>query len=322
MYNQEKFDKEAAVSSMDSRLEENRDKTDNHATTDPGTMELALKKELHKNPEGELQEKRLDSVRKETQSVIQEKRLNDGSDSWLKTRDDSGIPLMDMYKEHEQKFIDALKSAADRDANVKNTDIVSEREKAGSQLLGPGNKKVKVDTKSQLLSNFDTRDEFSKANPSVKGASAEKLKTADSMLYHIFRTAAVDDRELTDKEQATVATINNDKIKILAQINDMPGEMPGEEAPPAEGMENVKTPQTEHAAEVMELLSSKLPQEEILRIIHDPELLESKYQELQAQENPDGAHAALNAEPVEQTVAPEENTPIEEYPNSPNNRLE
>ena len=142
------------------------------------------------------------------------------------------------------------------------------------------------------------------------------------MLYHIFRTAAVDDRELTDKEQATVATINNDKIKILAQINDMPGEMPGEEAPPAEGMENVKTPQTEHAAEVMELLSSKLPQEEILRIIHDPELLESKYQELQAQENPDGAHAALNAEPVEQTVAPEENTPIEEYPNSPNNRLE
>jgi hypothetical protein len=45
------------------------------------------------------------------------------------------------------------------------------------------------------------------------------LKDADAILYHIFRSAAANERELTAQEQTIVEGITRDKIALASLLN-------------------------------------------------------------------------------------------------------
>ena len=160
-----------------------------------------------KNPAGDKNYEKLldDSTRVESSNKITDGQLEAES----KQRHNDGVPLMDMAK----------KVTTDKDPK-------SETKKSfwdayvGDDI--PEDQKTKVvgnTQRSQLLSNYDTREEFEKSNPSVKKSEASnRLLVADAVLYHTYRVAATEDRDLTVSENKIVEQVNKEKIDILESI--------------------------------------------------------------------------------------------------------
>jgi len=160
-----------------------------------------------KNPEGDKNYEKLlnDSTRVESSNKITDGQL----EAEPKQRHDDGVPLMDMAKkvttdknpeeEGKKSFWDAY---------------------IGDDI--PADQKTKIignTQKSQLLSNYDTREEFEKNNPCVKKSeSANKLLVADAVLYHTYRVAATEDRDLTDSESKIIEQVNKEKTDILESL--------------------------------------------------------------------------------------------------------
>ena len=164
-------------------------------------------------------EKLLEKKREDSPSVNTEKQL-DAAKSYIPFRDDNPTPVMDMYKKTEDESAKEFKKetkAGDRDTMF--WDKFLHDQTPADQLT----KIVDNDQGSQLLSNFDTRENFRKDNSSVgkeqtgKGtrSAMELVKDADAVLFHIYTKASRENRKLTGEEQNTVDAINNEKANIL-----------------------------------------------------------------------------------------------------------
>jgi hypothetical protein len=205
-------------------LPESRDKLDTIANDDTGNLEW-LMRDNRKHPTGdEIMEKTTEDLRENsTSQVITEKAMNKAGDEGLnKKRDNSGIPLQDMALQYEKDFIKAF-AKDNKEGNLKKKE--DRFPTPGSQLLGDGSNKVKVTQRSQLLSNFDSREEFQKENPFIRNS----LKTADAMIYHIYRKAFVDGREISENDKKIIGKINDEKRIILSQVQDWGEEYAGEQ---------------------------------------------------------------------------------------------
>jgi hypothetical protein len=84
----------------------------------------------------------------------------------------------------------------------------------GKQMLGEEKKQVDNVQPSQLLSNYDSRKEFIEKNPAIKKASSF-MKDADTLLYGIYRNAAMEGRGLNSLEKQQVIDINSGKIRFM-----------------------------------------------------------------------------------------------------------
>ncbi len=69
--------------------------------------------------------------------------------------------------------------------------------------------------KSQLLSNYDSREDFNKAVGIKSSDKKEKLVSADAMIYYIYRTAASENRQVNQQQTQILNDINSAKIRIL-----------------------------------------------------------------------------------------------------------
>jgi len=168
-----------------------------------------------KNPQGDkIGEKQLKEVRNATDSVISEKQLNKGTGSAVDTRGDDGVVLMDMPIEENRKFqADFTKENKGTDANRAFWDA----------YVDIGAKKIVNNVQdSQFITNYDSREEFNKKNPSLGKKAMSLLQDADAMLYHIYKQASSQNRELTEDEQLMVNNINANKMNIIAQIHSGP----------------------------------------------------------------------------------------------------
>ena len=167
-----------------------------------------------KNPQGDkIGEKQLRDVRNASDSIILEKQLNKGTGSSIDTRGDKGVVLMDMPLEAARKN--------QREFIKEDKGNLSAENKAFWDALVAGGKKIKNNVQgSQLASNYDSRDEFNKSNPSFD-KKASLLSDADAMLYHIYKQASSQGRELTSDEQLIVNSINANKMRILADNKDI-----------------------------------------------------------------------------------------------------
>lgn len=67
-----------------------------------------------------------------------------------------------------------------------------------------------------------TKDDVLK-NEGVKNMVMASLKDADAMLYHIYRVAATEGRELTSEETELVNGITADKVKIISRVSQANG---------------------------------------------------------------------------------------------------
>jgi len=156
-----------------------------------------------------ISEKQFDEARNpSTKNMVTEKQLDQGKSSYNAYRMISE-PIFDYHKKTEEESRKAFK----KDQNPTKKRYMDEI--ANQQKIGPVTKVIKNEQKSQLLSNYNSRNDFKKSNPDIKQASS--LFDADAMIYHIYRKAAVENRGLSDMEKQAISDIENSKIKILAQ---------------------------------------------------------------------------------------------------------
>jgi len=163
-------------------------------------------------------EKQLEKERKTATYEILEKKLNKGktglnefSNSF---RNDDGAHPMDYFKEGEKAEVKAYNAARDKNLPKRKMDEI-----AGEQMIGEKTTIIGNEYKSQLLSNYDSREDFLKKNRAVKKASKE-LFDADGYLFAIYKTANDEGRPLSNKEQSAVDNVTETKVKIIAGLQD------------------------------------------------------------------------------------------------------
>lgn len=221
MFNLKQAKKEVVIIPMEKMLIKENKEMGLKPAEDSGNLDYLLK-DNRKEPDGqEICEKLLEKVRCAKEDVkILEGTLNDAKkaindmDHRAKT---IAKPLMDYSKDAENKLEEDFVKASE-----KNRDTDFWDKFVGDQLLGEDKKIIVNRQPSQLLSNFKTREDFNKENPSIdKKASVELLKDADSMLFYLYKTAATENRELNTAEKQIADDINSGKIRLLAQMNEI-----------------------------------------------------------------------------------------------------
>jgi hypothetical protein len=223
-YNQQKQKKEAQIKPYEKMLLDNQNKYDTDVKGDKIEDKLLEDERGTDGAKGDkIYEKLQEDVRTGSPDKNTEGQLNEGSTKYndAEHRSDGGEPLMDYHKKTENEEIaDFTKanSGMKRDKMFWDKYVNSQiPPKGGNESLNELTKIVDNDQSSQLLSNYDTREEMREATPAVKSASAD-LKDADAILYHIYREAAENGRELTDQEKQATEEINSYKTNTLVEL--------------------------------------------------------------------------------------------------------
>jgi hypothetical protein len=153
----------------------------------------------------------------ELRNVRLNEELSDTTEAQLDShKPGKGMPKRTGDDQHDQLPINLLEEKAHQDKikAFKNTARKDYNTEFWDNLLLP-----ESDTPSQLHNHPDrfknlTEDGVLK-NEGVRKMVMASLQDADAMLYHIYREAAQDGRELNDQENAIIAGITADKIRIV-----------------------------------------------------------------------------------------------------------
>jgi len=191
----------------------------------------------------------LDDLRKDGDDIILEVKMNkdrkESADTILENRLDT-VPKMYNDKRRSEglsdgqiKPLDVLNEAYSRNKVKKLTEVEKSKsasldtsfwdEYVGEQHLGPVTKIVSNKQQSQLNNNPDKFKKLDSVEISVKPNvtidqtlskkvsfnKEDALKTADAMIYHIYRTAAEAGSDISDIDKQKINDINASKIKIL-----------------------------------------------------------------------------------------------------------
>ncbi len=212
------LNKKSQVVIHEKMLNKNRSDRDAKANDDTGNIDWLLKDIRKNSKDNTIQEKRLDKEHtKENDNPILEGKLNTAKNTLNKLRIDEKdtVPVMDIDKSYDIKMDKIFHDASEK---VEAKDTALWDKYIGVQLSGKKTTIIENNQPSQLLSNFDSREEMNKTNSPIKKASVlEQIKDADAMLYFIYRTAAGQERELTEEEKQQITDINSGKIRLLAQ---------------------------------------------------------------------------------------------------------
>lgn len=196
----------------DKMLEEERKDDADHTDKGSLVMEKQLEKE-QKTADYEILEKKLNT---------QKTDLNEYSSSF---RNDKGAHPMDYFQEGEKAEKKAYNAAEEKKKDKRKMDEI-----AGEQMIGEKTTIVGNEYKSQLLSNYDSREDFEKKNKAIKEASTTLLE-ADAYLFAIYKTANEAGRPLSEKEQLAVDSVTEAKIKVLAQLEGWTEDLEDESTP-------------------------------------------------------------------------------------------
>lgn len=212
IFNSKKF----AVKSYEDMLRDNNKEHGLKADDEAVNFNETLDSDRKPNDGEKPIQKALEKKRVAAEDTTTEGKLNEGKvGKWLRTRDDSGEHPMDYHKRTEDEYNKAYAKAQKK--NDKKVEPVSEENVGEDVSSSDKTKVVGNNQRSQLLSNFDSREDFRKKNRSMKKASTDSLRDADGVIYHVYRTAAEEKRPLNKEEEALVAKVNEEKIKVLAQ---------------------------------------------------------------------------------------------------------
>lgn len=227
-------------------LQDNRNKFDTQSINDTGNLDWRLK-DVRKNPAGDrIQEGQLEDVRgKDNNQPILEAALDNktGTLNKLRISEDETMPLMDYPIASDVEREKDFKKADNKDKKDRDTAFWDKY--IGVQLTNDKTTITNNVQPSQLLSNYDTREDMFKQNKSTKVASIlTSLMDADAMLYHIYKKASTEKREISDIEEQQINDINSGKIRLLAKLK-------------SEDQFTLEERDEENRAEKLELMSEK-----------------------------------------------------------------
>jgi hypothetical protein len=217
MFNMKKHS-DSVLKAREKELGDFGDKYDLDPADNSGNYDYLLR-EVRREPEGDvLLEKQLEKVRTaDSDPVILDKALDaskkaiNGMDHRVDPKDSPG-PLMDYSIKADKDFEKEFKKAQDKED--RNTEFWDKF--VGEQMLGEVTKITNNSQPSQLISNYNTREDFNKQNRSIN-KKAVALKDADAMLFYLYKNAATEGRDLSKEDVQQIMDINSGKIRILAQ---------------------------------------------------------------------------------------------------------
>ena len=206
--------KQAQIVTHEKMLQKQIKKDNLEANDDTGNLDWLLRSDRTGQDGDKIQEKRLKEERKQSESnVILEKSI-DAHSSHLTNRDENPTSIMDMFLPYEEEFIKEFKAAQEDGRDTSFWD---------KQIGVPQEKLPKVPSNvqpSQLLVNYKDREEWDKKTIAAKQDEiVTALKDADAMLYHVYRMASEENRELSAEENQIVHNINSDKIRLIAELH-------------------------------------------------------------------------------------------------------
>lgn len=217
-------------------LETNRDEFGQSEVANPGNLDWLLQKN-HKEEDAKVHfQKRLSAERKGSNTKILEGKLDENT-GWNPKRNDKissdKVKAPDLMSEaYDQAKLRAFRKAQDPDRDTSFWD-----DYVGKQLLGT-NTTIKSNIQSHQIENHPSRfnnldktmpitgdqqenrsrmDKSDKVKDMVTAESLNKIKEADSMLFHVYATAAKENRPLDKSENQIVADINSAKLRVLSE---------------------------------------------------------------------------------------------------------
>jgi len=215
---------EGYIDQVETRLQDQSKSMGIESTDDSGNYEYRLK-ETRKDPSGDETYQKLLEKNRESNSgdEITEAAMNrkDKTINDMEVRSDAmeNTPLQDYSipqdKKYEKEFVKAEQS------DKRDTEFWDKY--VGDQMLGMTTKIIDNKQPSQLISNYEDRDDF---NKNVKMAEkVQSLKDADAVLFYIYKKAYMEDREVNEEEKQIIADVNSGKIRILSE-NAFPRALP------------------------------------------------------------------------------------------------
>ena len=168
-------------------------------------------------PGDKIYEKQLEDVRVGAANVITEKQIDGKTDGYQKMREVTDNLVTEMAKETETKRAEDYNKA--NFADKRDTSFWDDY--VNTQIPADDVTKISDNHQpSQLVENYDSREDFNKQNNDIKKSAQVKVQTlsdADAMIFHIYRKAAQLKRELTSQEREQIQSINSGKIRLLRQ---------------------------------------------------------------------------------------------------------
>ncbi len=213
----------SAITIEEKRNQEHNKKFNLKAIKNTGNYEWQLEDD-RKQPTGDrIYEKLLSDVRVGSSNIITDKQL-DKRDSYIKHRNNIDVLSSEQGNPTEKERAKAYHRANFADDH----DTAFWDKWVGVQIPEYDFTRISDNKQySQLVENYDDRKEFRKSTNEI----ITSLKEADAMLFHIYRTAATEHRDLTETENKMVNDITYAKMEILAAIEDKRlGETEAEEA--------------------------------------------------------------------------------------------
>jgi hypothetical protein len=214
MFNLKQFKMAKAEVTQEKQLEGVREPNDGLDTT-----QVQLE-DVRKDEEKNTIENQLDDVR----AAVKDRTI----ETLLDAQKTDGTPVRNGLDKHDQLPINLLAEIEDQkkarafEKAAEDTDTAFWDKFLGAQMIGEG-AKVPEKTGPSQLQNHPDRFKDLKAddvlkNKNVKEMVLASLQDADAMLYHIFREAAANTRDLTENEKKLVEGITRDKVAMTELI--------------------------------------------------------------------------------------------------------
>lgn len=203
------FNLKKQATSIPKMLEKDHDELGQNNTV--GTTNSLLSKSRI-DEDNSLIERELDKNRKEAKAETIEMQIEKqeaNSELPRRTGQDEfdQLPINLLNEKRHQEYAKAYRKAQDVDAGTEFWDsVISLKDGTISQLQNDESR-FKNMSESDILKN-----------QGVRKMVMASMFDADSMIYSIYRIAADENRQLTEKENKLIDRINNEKIAILSQI--------------------------------------------------------------------------------------------------------
>ncbi len=235
--------KSAQSKSIEKHLRDSNKKNGLAVEDKPGNYDWLLGQKSRKNKDNTIPYNRqLVEGRAGTNKAVVEKALNQNPKLYLDKRNEklqgSALKASDLMAEaYDQKKLREY-----REAKKPKRDTEFWDKYVGEQMMGPITKVVKNKQDTQLENHSSRFENLDKTMPIAESqqentarnkkddkvekmvmassTTADLLSDADSMLFHIYGTAAKEDRGLSDNEKQMEIDINSGKRRVIAQFFD------------------------------------------------------------------------------------------------------
>lgn len=236
MFNLKKISKKEHYKPYQKYLEEDNESKGTKSKPSPGSIDYELNSKKKDTDSSIPFNTQLNEARKGESLSITESQLNNSGKGIMNHRSSKAWntkqnPINLLSEANDQKKYNAFRKETDKQKidnsfwtkdvgkqkTIKTKKIIDNKQK--SQLQNSPDNYSGLDKTMPISTDINENKSRLNKKDKISFASVEStLRDADSMLFHIYASAAKDGRELNDNESQMVIDINSGKLRILNSL--------------------------------------------------------------------------------------------------------